>query len=150
MIRYDTKVMNLGIYFNSFLNWDSHINYPFKLRKLFWIKNLLPESDRLKLVGFLILPHLWCHFLLCCGTYSEGLVLSEYKNSHFVKIGGRKGEGGVSELFKMYIGIYMVFALRRERWSKISQNCVRILCMLSCTIFFLPQLKFIGIFLFFQ
>jgi hypothetical protein len=56
--------MNLGIYFDSFLNWGSHINHIiitifFKLRKLYQIKNLLPESARLKLVRSLILPNLY-------------------------------------------------------------------------------------------
>jgi hypothetical protein len=50
--------------FDRTLNWDLHVNSIvstifFKLRKLYQIKNLLPQEARLRLVRALILPHLY-------------------------------------------------------------------------------------------
>jgi hypothetical protein len=58
------KVTNLGMVFDRTLNWDLHVNSIvstifFKLRKLYQIKNLLPQEARLRLVRALILHHLY-------------------------------------------------------------------------------------------
>lgn len=78
-MKYVDKISNLGVIFQSHLEWDSHINSQCRkvyngLRHLKLTANFLPTATKLKLFKTLLLPHLvyGSEFLLNASSRSLG------------------------------------------------------------------------------
>lgn len=141
-VEYSGVVKNLGVFFDSSMSWEPHINsickkVHFLLCKFYQIRSLLPVSSRLRIVKSVIIPHFnYCDSLFynSSGTHLKKLCKALNACTRFVydlrlfdHLGDKRNAilgMSLERYFKMRVVLF-IFSLYRSRSPNYLFSCLK-------------------------